>query len=59
MTMSQQNPTVPSVVYLFLAIHTPTPFHNKIHEDVEDWILHHEGVARHNGWTTTQCLPNL
>ena len=54
-----QTPTAAAVVYLPVAQRTPTTFHGETHEDVEDWLLHYERVARHNGWTTEQRLQNL
>ena len=51
--------TAPPVVVLPVAPRSPTPFHGEIYEDVEDWLLHYERVARHNGWNVEQRLQNL
>ncbi|MDD9361732.1 MAG: hypothetical protein PV344_02255, partial [Anaplasma sp.] len=56
---SQQSPASPTVVYLPVAPRTPAPFHGDIYEDVEDWIVQYDRVARHNGWTDQQRLQNL
>ncbi|KAG0433628.1 hypothetical protein HPB47_019733 [Ixodes persulcatus] len=54
--MSQQNWAAPSVVYLPIAPRIPTPFYGEIHEDVENWIQHYEGLACHNEWIAEQYL---
>ena len=59
MANQAQTPAAPAVVYLPVAPRTPTPFHGDDHEDIEDWLQHYQRVARHNGWTTDQCLHNL
>ncbi|KAM7281557.1 uncharacterized protein ISCGN_005944, partial [Ixodes scapularis] len=59
MANQAQTPAASAVVYLPIAPRTPTPFHGDVHEDVEDWLQQYERVARHNGWTTEQCLHNL
>ncbi|MDD9361718.1 MAG: hypothetical protein PV344_02180, partial [Anaplasma sp.] len=58
-TVSQQTPAGPSVVYLPVAPRTPTPFHGEIHEDVEDWLNQYDRVANFNNWTPEQRLQNL
>lgn len=47
------------VVYLPVAPRSPTPFQGELFEDVEDWILHYELLARHNRWNSEQRLENL
>ncbi|MDD9361577.1 MAG: hypothetical protein PV344_01455, partial [Anaplasma sp.] len=54
-----QSSATPAVVYLPVAPRTPAPFHGDDHEDVEDWIVQYDRVARHNGWTDLQRLQNL
>ncbi|MDD9361568.1 MAG: hypothetical protein PV344_01400, partial [Anaplasma sp.] len=47
------------VVFLPIAPRSPTPFQGELYEDVEDWIVQYDRVARHNGWTDQQRLQNL
>lgn len=56
---TSQSPAVAAVVYLPVATLTPAPFHGEVHEGFEDWLPHHERVARHDGWTAGQCLQNV
>lgn len=48
-----------SIVYMPVAPRTPTPFHGETYEDIEDWIVQYDRVARHNGWTDQQRQQNL